>query len=280
MTSRSTLSKKTSDYLKVFNAAADELEPRFRSNWSRALNQWRNDPTMTKAMRDLVAGRITPVSFATRVGTVLETLPQSLRSGLNVVQLRGLNIQNNIMGVDKIKNAGEWAERYGAERIYGITNASRDAINSFVSGAITEGMPVSELASHIGDVLGTDQRFARAALNYRNSMLAVGTKPARVQTLTRDYVRRAASQRAKTIARTETMSALAYGQRTALSVASSTGLLAADARMVWIAAPGCCDRCTKLNGVTTGINGVWTIEGMQFDSPPMHPNCRCVIGVE
>lgn len=279
MAKTSTQSKKMSEYLRRFNAAADELEPRFKSNWTRTVNAWQNDPAMVKAMRDLASGKISAPSFAVKAGTVMEAMPPSLRSGLNVIQLRGLNLQGEMLGIDKVKIAGEWAERFSAERVSNITNASREAINTFLSGAITDGIPPRELATHIREVLAVDPRFARAALNYRNGISALEVKPGRVASQTTAYVRRAASQRAKTIARTETMSALAYGQMTALSAARSAGLLDDSAKMVWIAAPGCCSKCTSLDGTTTPIGGGWALDGLTV-SPPMHPNCRCVIGVE
>jgi hypothetical protein len=234
---------------------------------------------MVKAMRELASGKISAPTFATQAGTVMEAMPPSLRSGLNVIQLKGLNLQGSLLGIDKVKIAGEWADRFSAERVSNITNASREAINTFLSGAITDGIPPRELAAHIKEVLAVDPRFARAALNYRNGISALEVKPGRVATQTTDYVRRAASQRAKTIARTETQAALAYGQMTALSAARSAGLLDESAKMVWIAAPGCCSKCSSLDGTTVPVGSAWSLNGLAV-TPPMHPNCRCVVGVE
>jgi len=53
----------------------------------------------------------------------------------------------------------------------------------------------------------------------------------------------------------------------------------ASSQMVWIAAPGCCSKCTSINGKTADVGFAWMIDGVAVLNPPLHPNCRCTIGV-
>lgn len=270
---------KRSEQQRLFHEAGDSLERRFKSNWTKAVNEWGEAPNTKKAMRSFARGDIDANEFINQVGRTLDTLPDSLRAGIRVVQTRGYNITADMLKLDRVKNAADWGDTYAADRIGNITKNTREAIRSFVGGSVREGVPVSTLAREIQSVLALDPKFAQAAVNFRNGMKALEIKPGTADTQTEKYIARAARVRANTIARTETMAALANGQRVALSAAQRAGLLDPSSQMVWIAAPGCCSKCTSINGKTADVGFAWMIDGVAVLNPPLHPNCRCTIGV-
>jgi SPP1 gp7 family putative phage head morphogenesis protein len=73
--------------------------------------------------------------------------------------------------------------------------------------------------------------------------------------------------RAETVARTETAFADVAGN---LDAWRASGLVD---RKQWITAPGCCDDCQDLDGVTVDLDDDFPSDG--GDGPPLHPNCRC-----
>ena len=260
-----------------FHAAADSLEPRFKANWNRAIREWTADDRYTKAMRLFSKGETTAFEFINSINATIDALPLSIREGISVMASRGANVQRELMGIDRIKQAEAWARHYAVLRTKDLTASSKDAVRTFIVDAINDGVPVKTLASQIADVLALDQRFAKAAGNYRNGLKALDAKPGRADAQTSQYITRAARARAQTIARTETIAALAHGQVNAIRSAMASGLLAVGTELVWIAAPGCCDACTNLNGEKQSATApLW---GGLYDAPPAHPNCRCSIGV-
>lgn len=270
-------SKKASDVQRRFHDAADSLEPRFKANWNRQVAIWTNDPEMLKAMRSFASGRTTAYDFINTAGLVIDKMPQSLVDGMRVMVAKGYNLQAELAGMDKIKRAGEWADRYAGVRVQDITMATRDAIGTYVTQSIENGVPVNVLAKQIEKVIGNDPRYARAAANYRNGLHAIEAKPGKADVMTEKYLDRAARMRSRTIARTETISALAHGQLEAIRTAMADGLLAPDTKLVWITTPGCCDKCSAIDGDEQPATApLW--DG-RYDAPPAHPNCRCSIGV-
>lgn len=83
------------------------------------------------------------------------------------------------------------------------------------------------------------------------------------------------SDRAEMIARTETMNAANEGLAQSWDQAIEKGLLTGDEKKVWIATSDCCDECDELDGEEVGLNEDFSAG----DDPPLHPNCRCTMGL-
>ncbi len=83
--------------------------------------------------------------------------------------------------------------------------------------------------------------------------------------------------RAKAIARTESMRAVNAGRREAWEEAEENGSLPPGMRRTWITAPACCDECETLEGATAPLDGQYPDPGGY--GPPLHPNCRCSEGL-
>lgn len=82
--------------------------------------------------------------------------------------------------------------------------------------------------------------------------------------------------RAEMIARTETMDAANEGLAQSWDQAREAGLLSADAKKQWIAtASGACPECEEVDGEEVLLDEDFSVG----DDPPLHPNCRCTMGL-
>lgn len=81
--------------------------------------------------------------------------------------------------------------------------------------------------------------------------------------------------RADMIVRTEVMDAANEGLAQSWDQAQEAGLLPDNATKVWIAADGCCDECDAVDGEEVPLDEDFSAG----DDPPLHPNCRCTMGI-
>jgi hypothetical protein len=89
--------------------------------------------------------------------------------------------------------------------------------------------------------------------------------------------------RTEMVARTETMAAENGGLQLAWEQAEDDGLLLPQTRKVWIATPmgkRTCDICREWDGVKAMPNEPFKKGGRQIMGPPLHPSCRCSMGLE
>ncbi|MES2360022.1 MAG: phage minor head protein [Gemmatimonadota bacterium] len=81
--------------------------------------------------------------------------------------------------------------------------------------------------------------------------------------------------RAEMIARTEAMDAANEGLAQGWSQAVEEGLLTGDEKKVWIAAGDPCPECEEVDGEEVLMDEDFSVG----DDPPLHPNCRCTMGL-
>jgi hypothetical protein len=134
-----------------------------------------------------------------------------------------------------------WADRHAAELIDNISETTRQAISDAV-------------AEHLEE--GTDP--------YADILEAVGDP-----------------ERARKIARHETMLAVSEGQREAWRQAVDEGLLTGSEKPTWIVTGDdkVCPVCDGLDGKTRKLDGQYKTSEGEFDGPPAHVGCRCTEGL-
>lgn len=141
--------------------------------------------------------------------------------------------------------AKKWAEDHAADLITGIGKTTRDAIETIIVDAFEEGTPVEEIASEIDAFLDD---------------------PAR----------------SEMIARTETMRAANAGQEASWNQAVEQGLLPDTSKKEWLTADDdkLCDDCDSLDGQQVDLDDDFESDsGETVETPPLHPNCRCSVGI-
>lgn len=176
---------------------------------------------------------------------------------------------------DKAKAAVKAAEEQAAEMIANITAETEANIRALIVDAIRSGKSPYEAAEAIHDLIGLTAAQGQAASKYRQQLKDNGLDLATIDEKTQEYADELLDRRAETIARSEIMDALNSGQNEAWSQAQDEGLLSEDATKEWIVtASETCDECLAYDGKQVLIS-----DEFEDGDPPLHPNCRCTIGI-
>lgn len=161
------------------------------------------------------------------------------------------------------------------EEITAISEQSLAAVQATIARGFREQIPPHQIARQLRQIVGLDERSAQAVLTYEGTLVAGGTTPALTRRLLDRYVKKKIAERARRIARTETMSLLNKGQRSAIRQAVTENFLPEDSERVFILTDDekLCPICEELEGERVSIN-----EDFPGGDPPLHPNCRCTFG--
>lgn len=177
---------------------------------------------------------------------------------------------------DKAPDARKAAEDNAASMVTDISAETEANIRSLIADAIESKLSPYEAAQEIHDLIGLTAAQGQAAQKYRDELEASGLTADKVEAKVEEYADELLTARAETIARTEIMEALNAGQDAAWAQAQEAGLLSEDAEKEWITTPDetLCPECNDMDGETVPI-------GQEFPDgdPPLHPNCRCTVGI-
>lgn len=169
-----------------------------------------------------------------------------------------------------------WAHDHAAKRVVEISEDVRDAIRLTVVDSFESGMAPHEVARVIRANIGLTERDAGAVMKRQLKMLADGVDAAKATRSAEKYASELLTSRAQNIARTEAMQASNAGARELWSQARDKGLLdPLTQQKVWIATDGACPQCEEVDGETVGLDEDFSV-GVD---PPLHPNCRCTMGL-
>lgn len=164
----------------------------------------------------------------------------------------------------------------GARMITQVSDETERAIRNVVAQSIRDGVPPYEAANNILPLIGLTSAQAAAVQKYRAQLITNGLSLVNVRDQVEVYADTLLESRADTIARSEIMDALNNGQQLAWEQAQEDGILSTDATKEWITTPDelTCPECEPMDGKTVPLDSEF--EG---GDPPLHPNCRCTIGI-
>jgi SPP1 gp7 family putative phage head morphogenesis protein len=201
-----------------------------------------------------------------------DVLLDTMRAGANAKP-----IPKFAMSFDATNPAAvEWAHDHAAGLIKGISDDVQDAVRLTVVQAFEEGIAPRDVARLIRADVGLTERDAGAVMKQQLKWLADGVAPEKATARAERYANQLLNSRAQTIARTETMRASNEGQRQLWEQAREAGLIdATTMQKVWIATDGACDECQTVDGESVGMDEDFSVGS----DPPLHPNCRCTIGL-
>lgn len=180
----------------------------------------------------------------------------------------------------------DFLRRYKFELVSGLTADSRTALRTTITRAFESGGHPYQQAREIRDAIGLTQRQANAVFNYRDALEAEDRTDEQIDRMVERYADRQLTQRAETIARTETIRASAAGQQEVWRQAVEEGfLLPSQTKRVWVVTPDdrLCEICSaipELNPDGVGLEETFETELGPVLSPPVHPNCRCAVSLE
>lgn len=268
----------------AFTKAVDDL----RKEWAREVTK-----NATTQPQLLITGprNLDWEGFATTImeGWIAGTeqvLVASTRASLKASGLPFEEIEKAIRwGPEERANmANLWRENRGQNFITGVTGTTRAAIEKQIVKSIERRINASpkRLAKDIESMIGMTDRDANALFKRQQKMFDNGATPEQVSRMSEQYRKKAIKRRAETIARTELMAARNQGTLNAWRMGQAQGQVSATAKKEWVLGPRPCSVCQGIveAQLSTGypeINQPFMspLNGMTYDSPPAHPNCRC-----
>jgi hypothetical protein len=183
-----------------------------------------------------------------------------------------------------------WVKGHAAELVSSISDEVREALRQTLRESFVKQFPPAQTAGLLRSVVGLTPERAAQVRGLQERIMAnagktvwAGDKKIRVpEKVTKEFARgkadafaqRLLSDRAKSIARTETIRISNAGQQSLWLQAREKGLLTADDVREWLVTPDdrLCESCAAMGGMRAELNGTFEGDG---EGPPLHPMCRC-----
>jgi hypothetical protein len=176
---------------------------------------------------------------------------------------------------DKAEEAQAAAEEIAAKMVKEITVETEANIRNLIIQAIREGKSPYEAAIEIRDLIGLTAAQGQAVKKYRQQLIDAGLSSAKVEEKVEAYANELLAVRAENIARNEIMDALNEGQSQAWRQAQDEGVLSDKATKEWILSEDACPLCEE----AAQQEPVPISSEFRGGDPPLHPRCRCTIGI-
>jgi hypothetical protein len=176
---------------------------------------------------------------------------------------------------DKAEGAAKLAEKLAAQMVTDITKETEANLRHLIAEAIRTGKSPYDAAEEIHHLIGLTAAQGQAATKYRQSLLDAGLSVVNANEKAAEYADELLTLRSETIARSEIMESLNEGQNEAWAQAQEEGLLSENATKEWITTESeTCDECLAYDGKQVVLS-----DEFEDGDPPLHPNCRCTIGI-
>jgi hypothetical protein len=250
--------------------------------WKTSINQ----PSLADALdqhsvaeAEAILGTDFPTYYRPRFRAVM---PRPIRDGWNAARLR-LPPQppKTISLIPRFDltnpRVSQWAERYAAEHVTEVTGETRAAIREIVARALAPGTNIAPkmLAKQVVGEIGLTRLQAQAMAKYRERLVKEGRSDAQIERLMARYETAKLKERSEAIARTETITASAAGQRLLWQEAVHLDYInPSEWEREWIVTRDdrLCPKCIPMAGKRARM-------GMPYDvgvmGPALHTRCRC-----
>lgn len=181
--------------------------------------------------------------------------------------------------------ARDWFNKYGARRVTEMSKTAKEGLRRVLVAASDRGLNLEQTVRFVLPQVGlrSDQVDVLAA--YRDRLAEA--EDARLEERVAKRAIELRKDRARVIARTESMFAIHGGVRDTWAGLVGEGTLREEDEVEWFTAQDevTCDICSPMDGRTRGITDDTWINadgetltdwnGEAVIDPPAHPNCRC-----
>lgn len=288
---------------RMVHRLADAVMPRLARQLTRAFHTVERDtvwpevvtqlerydaPAATAAVKldglgEHLARAVVPTLFATylRAGDVVarQVRRQNLLLKERRPRPRRLRSAGFGMSFDETNPyAQEWARTNAGRLITQVTDETRFAVREIINEGFAQDIPPRELARQIRQVVGLTSRGAAAVSHLRSRLEDAGLARQVIDRRVEFAAARALRDRSLLVARTEVMAASNTGQLDAWRVGRSEGLIDTELVKEFIVTPDdrLCPRCEPLDGEQVAVDEAFSFGSL---NPPVHPACRCAVGL-
>ena len=173
----------------------------------------------------------------------------------------------------------KWSAAHTAEQIIEISRSTKEGIQVTIDRAIREGWGYRKTARVIQRVGGLTPSYANAVVRYMDRLEAQGLTGEVLARKANRYHSSLLRVRSAMIARTEVMMAGNAGQDQLWQIAKKNGVLNTTRvkRKLITAGIGVCAICRRIATEPPVVFEAPFSNGLR--TPPMHPNCRCRVGL-
>lgn len=198
------------------------------------------------------------------------------RLGSDALRAHRVDVRFDVVNPEAVA----YARRASGALITAIDESQREAVRVLAESAVSGERTVQELARDVRDIVGLRPDQVRTLAQYRERLAARDLTADEVERKLRRYADALLRQRGELIARTEILKAANEGQLALWREAKQAGQLE-GLRKIWVTTPDelLCPHCEPLDGVAVGLTDAWDSEIGSVSTPPLHPNCRCTMGL-
>lgn len=178
------------------------------------------------------------------------------------------------------QEALEWASKQSAKLVVDVTKDTQRAIRKAIARGFQEGYPPREMAQTLKGFIGLTSKQMDTLQNRKKQRIKKGMTSAKAHTLLQKETKKKISERAMTIARTETIAASSEGQRQLWKAAMEQGHLPFMVReWQYVQLKSYCPICGPLDGLQATVDGMFEGPKGPIPGPPAHPRCRCTVAL-
>ena len=227
------------------------------------------------AVRAFWADTSKPKIGASRVRKIPSTFP--LASTTEIVTRAGVQIRFDVMN----HHAAQYAATESSALITNIDESQREAVRALITSAVEAGRTVQETAKDLRNIVGLRPDQINALLSFRETGTARGLTIDQIEKKVARYASALLKQRGELIARTEILSAANKGQLELWHEARRSGQLDNTWLKQWILTHDelLCPYCEPLDETAIALNDSFQSDIGDVECPPLHPNCRCTMGL-
>ena len=199
------------------------------------------------------------------------------KSGTNAVKYLPKKIETTVSFNTTNPKSLEFIGKYTGDMITQITEETKLGVRAVIDRSFRQGAPPRESAKYIKNLVGLTEKQSIAVDNLRTSLLEQEVHPKIIDKNVNQYADRLLNYRADMISRTETLRAANEGTMGLWDQLVEQGVIDSQtAQKKFIVTPDdkLCDFCADYDGVTVGLD-----EEFDDGDPPLHPNCRCCVGL-
>ncbi len=277
---------------------ADRRIPEMARGFLKAVDEFRDELSLD-AVRDLIERNLDPVAlpfslfddallddWRPLVFEIQEKVAERTADFDVQKQDKPIDTVGTEFGFDEADpRAIRNAETFAANLVAEVSANTKMGIRAIIAEGQRGRLTVDEMARRIREIVGLTERESKSVEAFRRGLEARGDlNPRQIEERTQRFYRRKLNQRARRIARNETLNAAQSGRQELWRQARDKGFL--DTRRtvrVWIVAPDerVCPICAPMQGQKRGLEEQFQSPvGPAALHPPIHIQCRCDVRLE